>query len=461
MPAQRLLVTAALLGLSGCIPDHPRPLEAAATGAALESRTLSDSRLAAFIEATVPGAQRWDLTSLTLAALYYHPSLDVARGELADAHAARIQAGQRPDPSLRFEEISRTTGGPVAWTITPIIDFLIQTGGKRAAGIRAAQARIDAARAALLSQSWRVRAGVREALLSLWEAQQRLALHRDERQIDEQLVTLLEHRLAAGETSALDVALVRSRLDQARLAEVAARDRIGTARAQLAAGIGVPLSALDGAGITLAAFDTPATPAVLEEGSLRRAALTGRSDVQELLAQYQVAQAALSLAIAGQYPDLILGPGYSFDTAHNRYFFAPELNLPLHGNRGAIAMARAQRETAAARFTALQAQIIAALDAVFVEYRAAVNERTVADALLTQADERERRTIRSFEAGALDRPALLAGQLERNAVAQSQLDARVRERQALGALEDALQQPFLGPALPSPQETPPREAAGS
>jgi outer membrane protein TolC len=452
MPATRLALAACMLTLAGCASYHARPLSADATARALEARSLADPRLAAFIGAAAgPGAVagRWDLASLTLAALYFHPDLDVARTQVALARAGLEQARARPNPSLSFEDLSVAATSPVQYTIAPLINFLIETGGKREARTREAQAQVDAARLRLLSHSWEVRAGVRAALLDLWRGEQRQELLQQELALQEELTDLLDHRLAVGEASSLEVARERTREGQARLALLEAQSQIETARGRLAAAVGVPRAGLDGAAITFTSFDSPPVQTPADEGELRRAALTGRSDVQELLAQYAAAEAALALQIAGAKPDVTLGPGYSFDSAQNRYLLLPALELPVNGNHAAIAVARARREETAARFTALQARIVAALDDAQVAYRAAGRELTTAESLLAGESERERQTDRAFEAGAVDRPGRVAVQLERNAAAQAHLDALVRQRSALGSLEDALQRPLLGPELPA------------
>jgi hypothetical protein len=64
-----------------------------------------------------------------------------------------------------------------------------------------------------------------------------------------------------------------------------------------------------------------------------------------------------------------------------------------------------------------------------------------------------------FEAGEIDRPALLSVQIERIAAEESKLDVTVQQRQALAAVEDALQHPFFGSAWPADAETNPRTAA--
>jgi outer membrane protein TolC len=455
---------------AGCAGYHERALSPAASAQALEARSLKDPRLAAFIAAvSVPdrpvatvgqgeASPTWDLTTLTLAALYYHPSLDVARARLHAARAGVTTARARPNPSLSFEDLSFTPAAPAQWTVAPLINFLIETAGKREQRTKEARAQVDAARADLVSQSWQVRAGVRTALLELWGAGRRRALLKQELDLQGQLTTLLEHRYSLGEASALELSRERSKLNQASLALGEAEAAGLRAREHLAGALAISLRSLEDTPVALGAFDAPAE--MRDAPLLRRQALTGRSDLQGLLAQYAAAEAALALEIANQYPNLTVGLGYSFDSSENRYLLMPELQLPVFNlNRGPIAVAAARREEAAARFTALQSELIAAIDAANLEYEAAGRAVTLASALLQSERQREQQTERYFEAGAIDRPGLLTVQLERIAVAQSLLDAQLRQREALGALEDALQHPLLAPALPVRLEAPPRPEA--
>ncbi len=113
----------------------------------------------------LPALASWDLTRLTLAALYYHPNLDIARAKLAEARAGVITARQVPNPSLSFEELSynASVATPSPWTIAPIINFLIETFGKREYRTAAAHALAEAARGDLATASWQVRGGGRAA----------------------------------------------------------------------------------------------------------------------------------------------------------------------------------------------------------------------------------------------------------------------------------------------------------
>jgi outer membrane protein TolC len=78
-----------------------------------------------------------------------------------------------------------------------------------------------------------------------------LALTRRRLDLQEQLVGLLERRLAEGEASSLDAA--RERVNRAQIT-LAIRDLervVGDARVQIATAIGVPAQALDGINLSL------------------------------------------------------------------------------------------------------------------------------------------------------------------------------------------------------------------
>ena len=447
------------MALVGCARFHPEPLSPTLNAAALDSRSLADPRLQRFLLASLPssraaGGPRWDLDTLTLAALYYHPDLAIARAKLAAARADIITAHQRPNPSFSLGSAFNTAAvagalppGALPLTVGPVVNFLIETFGKRQD--RTAQARhlADAARADLATAAWQVRGRVRTALLNLWAAQRRLDLARQQVALRRQLVALLEQRLGAGFATSLDVTLERIALAQATLGIRDVDRQEADARVQLAAAVGVPVRALDGVPLSEGAFDHPSVPGQgLAAGPLRRRALTERTDVQASLAQYAATQSALQLAVAGQYPNVVLGPGYNYDVGFNRFILGPTFDLPiLNQNQGQIARAVADRRQAAASFTALQAQIIGAVDAAAAAYRTTTQGLRTADALLAGEQTRQRQARASFAAGESDRPALVTAELEAAVIRSSRFDVLVLQRQALGALEDALQQPLFDP----------------
>lgn len=446
--------------LYGCAHDKPVPLSAAANAQTLESRSLHDPRLLTFIHAalaqhghaTVPS--EWDLSRLTLAALYFHPDIRIAQDRLAAAQAAELTARERPNPVLNLTNIIDQAAVPgalpaaaAAITIGPIIDFVVETAGKREARTARARRLAEAATWDLTTAAWQVRSHLRDALLDLWGAQRRLASIRQQQVLQQALVQLLQARLAAGEASAPEVDRERIRYARTVVQRSDLRRNAAEARARLAAAIGIPEAGLDDVEIATGTFArTPPAIGAHRLAQWRRNALTQRSDVQAGLASYAAAQAALRLAIANQYPNLTLGPGYNYDAGVNRYMLDASTTLPLfHHAQGAVAEAAAHRREAAAQFTKLQAGIIAAIDQAAAAYRLSSQGVAAADAVL--ADERRyaARAEAAFRAGQTDRPSLESARLVLVTAEQDQFDQRVHQRQALAALEDALHRPLFDP----------------
>lgn len=447
---------------SSCVRDQPVPLSPVVSAAALESRSLSDPRLREFVlaatrpDAPADAAIRWDLASLTAAALYYHPDIALAEAKLAAARAAVITAKQTPNPVLNLTNIvgqglvaGAIPAGAAPLTIGPAIDLMVDTFGRKEARTAEAERLEQAARWDLASAAWQVRSHVRAALLALWAADSRMALTRQRLALQNQLVELLEHRQAAGEVSSLDVSRERVNRAQIILAQHDLDLAVAEARVRLAIAIGVPDHTLDGIGLVTRVFDDP--PELggrADSGLWRREALTRRTDIQAGLAAYEASEATLKLAVAGQYPDLSLSPGYSYEYGINQYQLNVLSTLPIFNqNQGAIAEAAAKRQEAAARFIALQAQVIGEIDQATVAYRKST--QTLASANALQADERHRAEAmeKSFAAGEADRPTLVSTQMEAAVTALSNFDALLQQREALGSLEDALERPLYGPEI--------------
>jgi len=459
--------------LAGCASYRAEPISPVASAAALDARTLDDPRLTRFVRGAAPEERAsntipWDVGTLTLAAIYYHPDIDVARAKLAASRAGVITAGQWPNPTLNFSGVFATAAvaggippGAVPATIGPVVNFLIETFGKRQARTEQARNLAEAARWDVATAGWQVRGRVRTGLLSLWAAQQRLSVARSRLRLQLQLVGLLESRFADGEASALDVTRERINRAQVELTIGDSERAAAAARAQVATAIGVSLRALDGVTVSVDAFDHPSPPSQLSIGDLRKQALTGRTDVQASLADYEANQSALQLQVANQYPNPTLGLGYNYDIGVNKFILNPAIDFPVFNqNQGPIAQAVANRQQAAASFTALQAQIIGAIDAAVASYEATTRSLATADGLLAAEQRRQRQVRASFQAGDADRPTLVTTELELAVIQALRLDALIAQRQALGALEDALQQPIFDPGdTPSVPPTNPRMTA--
>lgn len=441
------------LGLvAGCARFHPQPLSPAETAAGLESRSLDNPDLKAFLEknlkrelSTWPAAQ-WDFEMLTLAAFYYQPSLDVARARWAVAEAGKITAGGRPNPTLNVTPgYDTTTLTPSPWMPLGSLDIPIETAGKRGYRIAQAAGLSESARLNIASVAWQVRSGVRRSLVALQAAQEAEVLLREQQGFQTQNLGLLERQHEAGAVSAFEVSQAGIAADNARLALRDAERQSAEVRVQLAEAVGVRANALEGVKFTFESWGELPGEASLADA--RRQALLNRSDILSGLADYAASQAALQLEIAKQYPDVHLQPGYQFDQGDNKWSLGITVELPvLNQNQGPIAEAKARRAEAVARFNALQASVLSEIDRAMAGYRAALQKRADADELLARSQKQEQRSRAMLDAGEISKGDLVALRLQLSASALARLDALVKSQQALVQLEDALQSPLGLPA---------------
>src|SRR5260370_19525834 len=131
--------------------------------------------------------------------------------------------------------------------------------------------------------------------------------------------------------------------------------QVNTTDAALAAAIGIPDSALAGKAVSWPSADQPPVPASLPPQSIRETAVSNRLDVLRALEQYEAAQSSLQLEVARQYPDINLGPGYSYQQAFHAISLNLSTVLPLRNhNEGPIAEPEAQRNVVGAQLLSTQ-----------------------------------------------------------------------------------------------------------
>lgn len=446
-----LFCLAAGIGVAGgCARFHAKPLSPQESAANFERRSLHDAGLCGFLQTNLHRTvTQWGFEELALAALYFHPDLEVARAQWGVAKAAQIKAGERPNPSVGISPgYNTTTSVPSPWLFNLNFDLPIETAGKRGYRLAHAQHLSEAARLNLASVAWQVRSRVRNRWLELFAATQKEHWLRRQQAAQEQVVQLLEGQLAAGAISPFELTQARVALRGTALSLTDAQRQQAEARAALADAVGVPVKALESVKISFTALEH--LPPSFDPANARREALMRRADILAALAEYAASQSALQLEIAKQYPDVHLGPGYEYDQGDNKWSIGLSLELPLlNQNQGGIAEARAKREEAAAKFLALQARVIGEIDRAVAGYEAA--RRTVATAeQLCAEQERLRATAqRRFAAGEIGRLELATTDLEMFTAQMARWDAVVKAHQAFGALEDALQ------SKPLPQKSTP------
>jgi len=457
----------ALVFAAGCARFHSQPLSPADTAAGLESRSLDNPDLKAFLEknlhrelSTWPAA-KWDFEMLTLAAFYYHPSLEVARADWRVAAGGVETAAERPNPtvteSLAYEPAPDAFS---PWIPGLVFDLPLETAGKRRFRTEQARHLSESARLNIATAAWQVRSQLRSALLDFAGARQRVALLQRQIALRQDLLSRMQGQLEAGAISRVELNTARLALIRARADLADAQRLLAEARASLAGALGLSAVALEGLDFE---FDLtpPATVEDLTANKVRRLALQGRADILAALSDYAASQSALQLEVAKQYPDIHLAPGYYWNAGsagENDWQLGATVELPLlNQHRGPIAEATARREASAARFLALQSRVITEIDGAVASFRASQTNFADIEALAAAQATQQQSIEAQFQAGAVDRLDVLTAELELNAASIARLDAQVKLQQSVGALENAVQRPLNLPE--SVWQTSPRSVA--
>lgn len=449
-----LAAVATLSGcLSGCVSYEPAPLTPAALMDKQASANIDEAAVRDEITRLAPGTEwdgrRLDRLSLLAAALTSNPEITHARATAtaaaADAKAARVLQG----PTLLLTtEYAFNAPEASPWQLGVGGDILLDTGVRRESRINTAELGARIALFDYTDTAWSVRLRIRSALAQHLLARKESEAANGLAALRERQLTAMQHRLSAGTGAHTDVERARAQLatDNRRLADAEAR--AAAAELQLAAAVGVAPGAIDESALTWPEIDAPGKfigplPAICLD-----AALLARADVSRASLAYDQAEEALKSAVAAQYPQLRLGPGYAWERGLKKLPFVLSLSLPpLDLNHAAIAAAEARRLEAALALEVVVAAAGTAVElaqqdyaAAWIQLEQARQQRQIADRLAAQADT-------AISAGAIDRFEWNTAQSGRMAAELDELTAAQSVRSAEASLENALRRPLDGPEL--------------
>jgi outer membrane protein TolC len=331
------------------------------------------------------------------------------------------------------------------------LSFPLETAGKRRYRIESAQSSVLASQFDLAQSAWTVRGAVRAAMLDDLVADRSVELLGSEAKTREDQVALLDQMASLGEITRLQAGAAHIELSKAHAALGAADSQAAEARAAMAAAIGIPAAALHDVHLSWPDMDKPPAAASLPIADIRREAVINRLDVRSALERYAAAEADLRLQIAKQYPDVDIGPGYSYEEKQSYFTLGFSAAIPLFDrNRGPIAEAEARRLKAAAAFQATQADVISKSERSMAVYTAALEELEEAARLEELTAARQRAIRDSVRAGEDGRVELDDADIEHLVASRMELESVARAQRALGDLEDAVQRPLTpGDQLPA------------
>jgi outer membrane protein TolC len=216
------------------------------------------------------------------------------------------------------------------------------------------------------------------------------------------------------------------------------------AEGALAASLGVHHAHLkEGPGQVL-----PARPSSLPQiESLKRRMVQEHPELGRCRARYEVAERALRLEIAKQFPDFQFGPSYDRETGEKKGVLGLTLGieLPLFDrNQQGIAQARGGREEARRRYEAAMYRALAGLEQAFRSLEGAIASRALQeDKILPLAKNNLALAKKAIESGTGDALRLLDAERSEREIRLEVLAADLAERRAWMGLEQAAGFPLL------------------
>jgi CRISPR system Cascade subunit CasA len=451
-----LVLPVTILLLAGCVRYEAKPLLPAATLASFESRTIDDPALGERVIQRFPALadpwppSRWDRAHLLAVAIANSTDLAIAQADLDAAIAQESIAGMRanPDLSLQTEYARRERS---QWLYGLGLDIPLGSSARRRLDRQIAGTRTTIARTQVLARTWTLRSELAKVLSDREVARRRLGMLGDLVTLQKQRVALAGQRIAAGEDAAIDALPAREALlhSEAQLADATA----DAARAQsaLAQVLGLPRNAVATLDIDWADWGEP--PALDETGFAREReqALLARSDLAIAINDYAITELDVQHAIARQYPEFVLSPGYVWDHGIAKLPLALGFTLPrLDRNRAEIATMLAARENAGQHLLAIQTRIHGEIDAARQAETIARANGTTAQHRVAEVDEQVRQRTLALRLGAIDRGDALAADILAREAALDALQRLSEQQAARLALEDALHVPLSGPELALP-----------
>jgi len=442
--------------LAGCTHYVPRPQAPEKVAAGFIGRSFDDAGLHEALNKGLPvrtadwPRQQWDRADLLFAMLYFNDSIAEGRAAVGIATAGKVTARQLPNPTVQLsgEYANQHDGSPLwLWGVTS--EWLLDYGLRRGTRISEADLSEQQARYDFAELAWKTRVTLRRALVDMLLAEREVTLLEQMRADRGSQLQMARRQLELGAVGRGEVDRIvnDALLDEQKLYD--SQRHASAARSAVAAAVGVPVEALEKVRLSWPDLDTP--PEVSEDrlGQWREQALLERGDVRSAVAGYSLSEAALRLEIRKQYPDVSVGPGYTWDHGVKRVQLNLLLTLPLlNRNQGAIAEAEARREQAGAKLEATVAEAYSQIDEGLRQWRLARARLAEAHGSIYETAQRIYSEMeRGFAAGANDRTELVAARIARTLTELQVLDAVRGAQEALGELEDSMRRPLEGPEL--------------
>ena len=389
--------------------------------------------------------QQWGADELTYCALFFHPSLDVARAQWRAAEAKQAGSAAKPIPTINSHIAHSNNANddisPFALGLS--IDIPIETANKRQIRLESATHLSQAAKFEAAQTAWQLRNQVTQALFEYQFNLQQIALLTQEKSLREEIVAIFQKRHSLGMASNVELSTAKLHL-QAITTELGAQQQNKLVLlSSLANHLGLPLSKVQTMQLSSTSDNSLPDDSAEMLANTQNRALLNRLDIRIALERYAAAEAKVKLEIAKQYPDMILSPGYAYEFGDRIWSLGLSgLLTLLNKNKIAIAEATQLREVEAAQFEALQNTVIAQASnarAKLTQAKQVLNDQKT---LFNQQRSNTQRISRRFSAGEIDRLEVTYTKLEEVSAEKNVALANHQLNMAINQLENALQLPL-------------------
>jgi outer membrane protein TolC len=389
--------------------------------------------------------QQWDIDDLTYCALFFHPSLDVARAQWRAAESAEMIASEKALPTVNGNIAHSDDPDPTkkAFALGLSIDIPIETTNKRDLRIENAKHLSQTAKLEIAQTAWQLRHNIAQSLTEYQFNLQQIQLLSKEETLHQEIVAIYQKRVSLGAASNVELSTANLQLQLIHASLNEKKQNAQLLLAKLASNIGLPLSKVAKMPLQTNTDKQPFND--LQTASLQTTALLNRLDIRITLERYAAAEAKLKLEIAKQYPDLVISPGYAFEFGDNVWSLGlSSLLTLLNKNKLNIAEATLLREVEAAQFDALQTKVMSEASIANAQVTQAKQIFSSQQKLFEQQQTNTQRKLRLFKAGEIDRLELTYVKLENITSEKNVALAHFQLKAALNQLEDTLQKPLTG-----------------
>lgn len=439
--------------LVGCnhLPYFAKPINAEQSAIKLTQKSLDNPDFKAFLikrgisREAIP-IQSWDIESLHATALFFHTDLAVAKEKLALAEYSIQIAGQKPAMGVSgaIGRSDRANGdiNPMSYTLQ--IDIPFETTSKRAIKVEEAEHLAEVARMDAAEIAWNIRHQIQLDLIGYQELQRNLKLLERELDSYNQLIHMLQKRVALGMRSSTELSQYQLMQQKSQIQLRNANAKTEILVAKLAADVGLSVAEFKRTPIAVAsesiAIDQHTS---LSSETLQSEALINRVDIRRALARYAASESKLKLEVAKQIPDISLSPGYAYEFGDRVWSlgFATLLNL-LQQQPKFIKEAEQLRAIEGAQFEAVQASAIAQTYAAWTQYEAAKASHQNAKEMLSAQLAHVQKIQKQFDTGLVDRVQLTQAQLSLHLAEQDANTTAFELQRQYAQLENVVQHPL-------------------